>query len=137
MADPTKTLEQLEGVTWPEPDKEGDTNLVIKCHDLRKRPIEAMTDEELRVMIGQSIGLDHLIPVALRRLEANPFSSGDLYPGALLVALLSVSKDWWRGNPDAEATIHDVLFQIDELRDSIDSDILPASEKWRSAMEET
>lgn len=136
MADPTKTLEQLEGVSWPEPDREGDTNLVIKCHNLRKRPIEAMTDEDLRVLIGQSIGLDHLVPAALRRLAANPFSSGELYPGVLLVAVLEASKDWWRGNPDTEAALREIVYQIEELRDSIESDILPASEKWRSAMEE-
>ncbi|MEP4077926.1 contact-dependent growth inhibition system immunity protein [Haloferula sp.] len=137
MADLAKNLEQLEGVNWGEPDRETDTNLVIKCHDLRRRPIEAMTDEDLRVLIGQSIGLDYLIPVALRRLEADPFSSGDLYPGALLVAVLAASKDWWLTNPEAEVRALQVLYRVEDLRDSIDSEIVPAGDKWRALFEET
>ena len=48
------TLEELEGEVWGEP--EFDSHLVSTCHQLRKRPIEDFTTEDLRIMIGKRKG---------------------------------------------------------------------------------
>jgi hypothetical protein len=47
-----------------------------------------LTDEELRLAIGQQMSVRILVPVAIDRLEANPLASGDMYCGALLEHVL-------------------------------------------------
>jgi hypothetical protein len=59
MPDLTKTLRELEGgpskppcsETWP-------SYLVATCEELYEKPIKDFTTEDLRVMIGQQIGLE-------------------------------------------------------------------------------
>jgi hypothetical protein len=45
-------------------------------------------------MIGQNIGLPWLLPLALDRLEENPWAAGDMYPGDLLTATASADFRW-------------------------------------------
>jgi hypothetical protein len=80
------TLEELEGDVWGEP--EYDSYLVKTCHRLRKKPIETFSVEDLRIMVGQTIGLEHLLPRVLIVLERDPFAEGDFYPGDLMTALV-------------------------------------------------
>ena len=58
--DLTGTIEKLES------DYRGDSDeyysgLVKTCHTLRKKPLKDFTVEDLRIMIGQNIGLKYLI----------------------------------------------------------------------------
>jgi hypothetical protein len=86
------TLDELEGVVWGEPTY--DSHLVLTCHRLRRKPIGEFTVEDLRLMIGQKIGLAYLLPLALEHLEANPFAAGDFYPGDLLEVVLRAEAKW-------------------------------------------
>lgn len=45
-------------------------------------------------MIGQNIGLPWLLPLAIARLEEDPWASGDLYPGDLLAMAARAKCDW-------------------------------------------
>jgi CDI immunity proteins len=67
---PGRTLEQLEGQTGPKPDF--DSHVVETCHRLRTKPLEDFTVEDLRIMIGQEIGLVHLLPLAIEILNDDP-----------------------------------------------------------------
>ena len=58
-----KTLENLENSNWGEP--KFDSHLVITCHKLRKKQLKDFEIEDLRIMIGQNIGLKFLIPIAI------------------------------------------------------------------------
>jgi hypothetical protein len=95
---PGKTLEQLEGEFWPEPDF--DSYLVTTCNRLRKKPVDEFTVEDLRIMIGQQIGLPYLVPRALDVLERDPLADGDFYDGDLLMSVIRAgsfvasSPDW-------------------------------------------
>jgi hypothetical protein len=51
-------------------------------------------------MIGQDIGLEYLIPLALERLRADPYAEGDCYPGDLLVNVLGSDAGFWRRRPE-------------------------------------
>jgi len=84
-AEMDQTLDQLEGDRWAEP--KWDSYLVTECHRLRTKPIGEFTVEDLRIMIGQHIGLPHLVPRALEILEREPLAEGDYYPGDLLISL--------------------------------------------------
>ena len=83
--DRSKSLQHLEGQDWGEPTY--DSHLVTECHRLRRIPLRDFTAENLRIMIGQQIGLPYLIPLALEMLRGDPFTAGDLYEGDLLAAV--------------------------------------------------
>jgi hypothetical protein len=51
-------------------------------------------------MIGQQVGLKYLLPLALDRLEDDPFAQGDFYHGDLLNSVLGVSLAFWEQHPD-------------------------------------
>lgn len=93
----TKTLEEIEGVKWGEP--EYPSYLVKTIHKLRKKPIKDFTVEDLRINIGQSLGLEYLIPIAIEVLEKNILAEGDFYEGDLLKSVLHSNEEFWRENP--------------------------------------
>jgi len=96
--DRSKSLQQLEGEDWGEPTYH--SHLVKECHRLRRVPLCDFTVEDLRIMIGQSIGLEYLVPLALERLQADPYAEGDYYPGDLLVNVLRSDARFWRRQPE-------------------------------------
>lgn len=77
-----QSLQELEGEDWGEPTFP--SYLVRTCHALRRKPLREFMVEDLRIMIGQNIGLDYLIPLALEHLQQNPLVAGDFFPGDLL-----------------------------------------------------
>lgn len=89
------TIEELENDYWPEP--EYGSHLALRCHLLRKKPIEEFSVEDFRVMIGQNIGSEHLIPIALEKIRENPIVSGDLFSGDLLKSL--IENEYVNANP--------------------------------------
>jgi hypothetical protein len=93
-----KTLEQLDGdvVSMPE----YDSALVLKCRRLRSVPLNEFTVEDVRLMIGQDLSLEYLMPIAIEHLEKNPFVAGDYYPGDLLKNALGIRLDFWEQHPE-------------------------------------
>lgn len=94
---PGKTLDELENVVWGPP--KFNSHLVITCHRLRTKPIDEFTPGDLRIMIGQKIGLPHLMPRALLVLENEPLAEGDYYPGDLLANVIECDE-WLHTQPD-------------------------------------
>jgi hypothetical protein len=97
-----KTLEQLDGKKWGEPTY--DSYVVRTAHAVRRKPIGSLTDEELRLAIGQQVGLEWLVPLALERLSQDPFRSGDFYDGDLLANVARVPQGYWAEH-SAERTL--------------------------------
>jgi hypothetical protein len=92
-----KNLDELEGVVWGEPTF--DSYLVTTCHRLRTKPVDDFSVEDLRIMIGQQIGLPHLIPLAVAVLERDPLAEGNYYPGDLLANVIG-AEEWLQGRPE-------------------------------------
>lgn len=92
-----KTLEQLDGVEWGEPNWK--SYVVINCHRLRRVPLRDFTVEGLRLMIGQEEGLEYLVPLALEQLERDPMVSGDYYEGDLLQNVQRLPMKFWEQHP--------------------------------------
>ena len=91
-----KTLEILENDYWTQPDYESYT--VKRSHELRKIPLDRFTTEDLRVMIGQQIGLNYLIPLALEVLAKDLFAKGNYFEGDLLKNILAIKTEFWDKN---------------------------------------
>jgi hypothetical protein len=95
----SRTLEQLEADPWPVPN--GDESFLIqRCHALRRVPIDALSPEDLRILLSQNIGTVYLLPVGLEVLERNPLIECDHYPGDLLAAAMGVDPSIWPAHPD-------------------------------------
>ena len=107
VPDTRKTLDELEGTVWPPP-AASDTGLVTMCHRLRWKAVGDFTVEDLRIMIGQGIGLRFLVPIALAVLGREPLAEGDFYPGDLLSSVLRVESAFWVG----EWELRDLLWNI-------------------------
>jgi hypothetical protein len=88
-----KTLDELESVVWGVP--KFDSHLVTECYRLRTKPIDDFTVEDLRIMIGQKIGLQHQMPRAIDALEREPLAEGHYYPGDLLANAIECGE-WLR-----------------------------------------
>lgn len=107
---PKRTIEELEGGDkWAEsPD---DTFLISRCVALRRKPLDEFTTEDLRIMIGQNIGLQYLIPLALDRLTRNLFVAGDFYRGDLLGVVLRAERAFWLRSPSELARAQELAAQ--------------------------
>jgi len=97
--DTNKTIEQLENIKWGKPNDD-DSYLIKTCFELRQKPIVDFSIEDLRIMIGQEIGIDYLIPKALNKLKENILAEGDFYEGDLLKSVLEINKNYWLRNND-------------------------------------
>lgn len=76
---------------------------------------DQFTVEDLRIMIGQNIGLKHLIPVALGHLERDPLSEGDFYPGDLLKAVLAAEAAYFTSEPDLVRRLLNICAKAEDL----------------------
>ena len=113
VPEPSRTLDELDPPPWGEPTF--DSHLVRTCHALRRKPLREFSVEDLRIMIGQRIGLRWLIPLALEVLEAEPLAEGDFYPGDLLAAVLGVGPDLWSSEPVWRSRTVAVLDRLPEV----------------------
>ena len=93
-----KTLQEWEGQDWGEP--KFPSYLVIECHRLRRVRLRDFTIEDLRLMIGQQIGLEYLVPIALETLEQNPRISGDYYDGDVLSNVARLPATFCEEHPE-------------------------------------
>lgn len=95
--DYARSLEQLENNYWGEPTY--DSYVVRTCHAMRKKPLNEVTVEELRLVIGQGFSLDYLMPLAIEFLKRDILAEGDLFEGDLLVNVISKNTfDYWKKN---------------------------------------
>ncbi|MBP1967148.1 contact-dependent growth inhibition system immunity protein [Paenibacillus aceris] len=97
MLDLNKSLEEIDGENWGDPD-EGATGLIRKCLTLRRKALKDFTNDDLTRMILQKFALNYLVPIAIKRLVENPLNSGNYYTGDLLCSLLKVNQDFWKEN---------------------------------------
>lgn len=90
------TLEDLlnKQVNWMK--KEEGSYLIVTCNNLHKKVLSEFTIEDLRILIGQNIGLVFLVPMALKELENNILAEGDFYPGDLLKSVLRSDSKFWK-----------------------------------------
>ena len=107
-----QSLEEIEGDVWGDPPADA-TQLTATVHALRRRPVDRLGIEDLRVLLAQRVGLDVVVPLALARLEENPLAEGDFYPGDLLVAVLRVPPAYWQSRPGEAARLRSIAGSVD------------------------
>jgi len=115
----SKSLESLEKNYWGKIPKD-ESRLVITCHNLKKKQLKEFDTEDLRIMIGQNIGLKYLIPLALDALNDNILAEGNLYEGDLLKMVLTSNADYWKNEADNWKRMCDIYNKnIKEIKNEV------------------
>ena len=116
-----KTLERLEKSNWG-PDIFG-SHLTSTIHQLRKKILNDFTIEDLRITIGQQMGLPYLVLLAIEVLTENLFAEGDFYDGDLLQSVLNINSVFWSANRqywvELDSLIKQRLEEIEERKINI------------------
>jgi hypothetical protein len=96
----------------------GRVDLRSELRRLRTVPLKQLRIEDVRLLIGQSLGLEFLVPMALDQLEAHPLTAGDFYPGDLLKNVMEVSESFWNSHPELrERLVHALERALERVRD--------------------
>ncbi|WP_431953664.1 contact-dependent growth inhibition system immunity protein [Actinacidiphila sp. bgisy167] len=109
-----RSLEELERDCWPTPSAD-DTRLVTTAHALRRRPIGELTVEDMRLLIGQDIGLPYLLPLAVEVLRENPMAEGHMYEDDLLSAVLTRDPSLWAEFPELGRQLRGLVSKLTGL----------------------
>lgn len=99
---------------------------------MRGKKISEFEIEDLRIMIGQNIGLSVLVPIAIRKLTENIFAEGDYYEGDLLKSVLTSDKAFWNDHRELKKQMIGLFennlqnLENSDVSDKIRSNILDA-----------
>ena len=63
-------------------------------------------------MIGQQIGLVHLVPLAIQRLYSDPLASGDMFAGDLLKSVVRIDPRFWMRQPGLAAQLRGITTNL-------------------------
>jgi hypothetical protein len=118
-----KSLEDLEKNSYSD-STIAPTNLIKRCMELNKVPLNKFSVEDLRLMIGQEFGLSYLIPLALEYLKKDIFIEGDFFPGDLLKNVLTINITFWKENKNLWIELNDL---IKERKDDLISYKIPTT----------
>jgi CDI immunity proteins len=120
-----QSLEEIEGDDWGDA-PEGATRLISTVHELRRKPMGKLDVEDLRILLGQQVGVPTLVPRALAVLEHDPLAEGDYCPGDLLTVVLSrIPADFWAAHPDELTRLRALVAAI--ALDDVDDEELRAA----------
>jgi len=125
----TKSLSNLYG-DKPLDRPEYDSHLARECHRLWNEPINKLSVENLRMLIGQNIGLEYLVPKALDILESNPFSQGHMYKGDLILSVARVESSFWSNNTDLNNRLVELRIDLNEILETLTEEIMPLLKEY-------
>jgi hypothetical protein len=70
---------------WVDPD--WDSGLIDRCRKAWNRPLRDLSNEELATLLRQRIAVEHLVPVAKKRLGDGVDDDTEMYDGELQAAI--------------------------------------------------
>ncbi|MDX2848632.1 contact-dependent growth inhibition system immunity protein [Streptomyces sp. PA03-3a] len=74
-----------------------------------------LTVDDMRLLIGQDIGLPYLLPLAVEVLRENPMAEGHMYEGDLLSAVLTRTQTVWGGFPELDRELRGIVSRLTGL----------------------
>ena len=135
--DTTKSLEELENDYWEERDTY-ETSLIEIIYRIRKKPLLQLIPSEIRYFVGQNMGNDYIVPLALDILEKNPYILGTYYEGDLLYAVLNIDIEYWKEHDKSLKQLSEIMvsFNInftEEIKDLISEQTkIEINDMWKN-----
>jgi hypothetical protein len=83
------TLTKILG-PWQQPAFE--SGLITRCRDAWDKPLDGLSNLELATCLQQDLAVDHVIPVAKKRLEDAIEDDSEMFEGQLAEAVADVQK---------------------------------------------
>ena len=105
----TATFRELDGDI-----NVGDSSLDHWYSEIRDTPLNELKDGDLARCCRQKLFLEHVVPVVILRLTANPMA-GDIYDGELLAAMQTVGKKYWQVHSEQARQLRDTINQTNLL----------------------
>ena len=99
---------------------------VAECGRLHEMPLAALSPGDLHTLISEGIGLQHLMSLALARLEESPLQQVNTYAGDLLSSVLSAPTSFWSVNPLLRKRLLALKSGLDSTRNSLEQEWIPA-----------
>ncbi|MFY1597924.1 contact-dependent growth inhibition system immunity protein [Micromonospora sp. WMMD737] len=124
------TIEQRERDYWPDPGPDS-TFLARRCTELRRKPMAEFTVEDLRLMLGQQIGVSDLLPLAVRVLLHDPLAEGDYYRGDLLLTVLRLPDSAWSNLRAERECVASTVAQLAVDPQFSDPGLRPRDPNWQ------
>ena len=115
MIDNNLSIEELEDNYWNEPTLQ--SYVITTCYKARKKPIRLLSNEEVRLLIGQKIGLKYILALAVNTLKKEPLIEVEYFGGDLLLSLLRLELNDWKTNP---IELNNFLILLQENQDKIE-----------------
>lgn len=106
--DRSKSLQELDGVDWGDPTT-AETPMIGRVLALRRKPLECLSNGEVRLAVGQRVGFPLILELAVERLSHDPLIEGDNYPGDILAALVRLDEQDWAGRDDLRARLAELF----------------------------
>ena len=116
--DRTKSIEELSGYYCFAPDFE--SNVVLRSHALRRKPLADLEPEDVRMGLIQQVGVSYLVPIAIDMVEQDPYVDVKNFPGEVTVALLAIPFEYWRSNEENRIRMQRVYERVEETKDTQD-----------------
>ena len=112
--DGSRSPSELSGMKIPK--AEWETSLMENSRKYSEMPLSSIEAEGLRLLLGQNLYLDAVVPAALCYLETKPFAGGDFENGALMRTLfLRVDERYWVKNPNM-FELAKILFKNSQIK---------------------
>jgi hypothetical protein len=115
--DATKSLNSLLG--WKKQMSPQPTPLAERVAAACDLPLKDLKWPDIRLLIGQDIGLEYLMPWAIDALAKRPLYSAELYEGDLLCACLRVDRGYWVKNISQWQKLNEILQSLDSAMKSV------------------
>lgn len=111
------SLEQLTGMREDD-QKDGPTALVAAIRIAWKKPLNALSDEEIGRLVVQHYGYPYLLDLVMPKLEANPLFDGGYYPGDILSNLIRANPEIWTDRPMYREKLRDLYLRAIDISGS-------------------
>jgi hypothetical protein len=92
MADTTENISVADILgPWAEPD--WDSGLIDRCRKAWNKPLRDLSREELATLLRQRFAVEHVLPIARKRLQEGVDDDTEMYDGELEAAIEYASRD--------------------------------------------
>jgi len=97
--------------------------MVARIHELRRVPVGQLSVDDVRLLIGQNVGVHTLLPIAVERLSRDPLLAATFYPGDLLRAVLRIPEAYWVQDAGLLERLRSIVESVDEVPSEIESEV--------------